>query len=756
MSEEFRLLGKWKGRRLDGIAKLTGQLQLGADWNRPNMAYMRTKLSTIPSGTITAMDASAARAMPGVLAVVTPDDVKNNPEWSKIKVGPSPLLPYDKVRSAGGEVIAAVVAENPSIAEEACQKINVTYQASPFVLAPEDAMKDNAPEVWDGTSNLRPTVTYKFGDVDAAMNEPGTQVISGRYESQFMQHNNVCSYAFTLSADTDGRVEMWTAVQTTKSHQVEMGKALGVSASRVRVYNNSADGGFGDKGDVYTYSCLRPHILAALLSRQLGRPIHWRATHEENLLMGLHRQKVVFYIDTAVKNDGTVTALKAKVYGTSGSLQTSAASGCASLLYQVYKFPNFQADANDVWSNLPRVGPMRMPTGPQPAFALGTHMDKIAATLGMNPVDLMQKNNMYQKGDKDQLTGYRIYSHGQPDCLNRVLELSGFQQKWKPFDKNKSLKGVVHGIGIANMAQGNGASPSATSAAVTFQADGSVNILCDANSVGGGRREQLILMAAETLGLPFGMVTCNNYDSDAGTDVGPTVGSRQTKASGNPVTLACIDAKNQMLERAATMLSTTSDKLTYALDGSMKVYVTSDPTKSVTFEQLAGNPRIVGVGYMKVPTGAKGNVYNSCVAEVDVDTDTGLVKVTDVYLVEDVGRVIFRSGCETQIKGAIHFGLGMALQEDQWPDIPTGKQLQTSHLDVKLPLVTQTPHMVVDFVENPDAFEDSPNFGAKGLGEPPLDPPVPAIANAIYNAVGVRIDTLPITPEKILTALGKA
>jgi len=287
--------------------------------------------------------------------------------------------------------------------------------------------------------------------------------------------------------------------------------------------------------------------------------------------------------------------------------------------------------------------------------------------------------------------------------------------------------------------------------------DGSINVHAASTDIGEARKEQIVIIAAEALGLPFNMVTANDYDSDGGTDTGATTGSSQTKGVGNPVGLACLDAKNQMMTKAAATLSGgDTTKLTFALDGSMKIYLTSDPTKVVTFASLSSAPAIIGVGRMIIPSKATGRVYDSCVAEVDVDTDTGIVKVTDVYEVQDVGRVICKQPIIGQMHGAIIQSIGQGLLEEQWPDIPTGKQLGISHLDHKLPIVTQVPNIQVAFVENPEQAPDSYNFGAKGMGEPPMAPVMPAIGNAVANAIGVYIDTLPITPDKILKALGKA
>jgi CO/xanthine dehydrogenase Mo-binding subunit len=253
----------------------------------------------------------------------------------------------------------------------------------------------------------------------------------------------------------------------------------------------------------------------------------------------------------------------------------------------------------------------------------------------------------------------------------------------------------------------------------------------------------------------------NNYDSDGGTDTGVSAGSTQTKRAGNSVGAACIDARNQLLAKAAATLSSGDPtKLTYALDGSMKIFLTSDSTKSVTLASLTGEPMIIGTGHYIAPTKTTQRVFASCVAEVDVDTDTGIINVTNFYQVQDVGRVLFPAGIEGQAQGGAVQAISAAIQEEQWPDIPTGKNIFISHLDHKLPIPSQLPtaaNMAFGYVETVEQPPDSVgNYGAKGCAEPWTGAGVAAIAQAFANATGVHMYQLPMTPEKVLAALGKA
>jgi CO/xanthine dehydrogenase Mo-binding subunit len=413
--------------------------------------------------------------------------------------------------------------------------------------------------------------------------------------------------------------------------------------------------------------------------------------------------------------------------------------------------------AYEVWTNYTSPGAYRLPPGPHPAFAANVFYDMIAGKLGMNPVTMLQNNSMYVVGDKNQLTNYPYYSIGQPAVLNQVLSLTNFMTKWKKAPASPSgLTGVVHGIGIANANGGNGSTASSHSTCVVMQSDGSLLVSSGGTDIGEGRTEEERILAAEFLGLPIDYVAVANNDSEFIGDTGATVGSSQTKGAGNCIVLACADAKNQMMTKAATSLKTTVDKLTYALDGSMKIYLTSDPTQYVTFASLTGEPGIIGVGRMVAPSGVSGNVFCTTVAEVDVDTDTGLVTVTNLTEVIDCGQIIFRASIEGQVQGAMIQAMGQAIQEETWIDIPTGGLIGSSHLDDKDPLFPQVPPLQTGFVEDQEAPPLSYNFGAKGMGEPPIASPVPAICNAVANAIGWWPTTLPVTPDKVLKALGKA
>jgi len=567
MSTELRLVGKYTGPDTTIEKKVTGRTQYGDDYNLPNQAYMEILNSTQAHATIAKVDASKALAMKGVLAVITPQDIKDNPTWAawRLAAPTMMILPYDKVRYAGEEV-AAVVADDPYVAQEALSQITVTYELLKFVLHPEESIKPGAPEIHPGGNIVRagPTATFTFGDIAKGF-AASDRTIEGRYETTVVQHNNLRSWA-ALVDWRDGRLHIWHDTQYMFGVRNGTADALGIPRSSVVVYDEMGGGGFGDKN-----ATNRPIILAAILSKKIGRPVKFRESNEDNLLHGVHRYNTVVYLKTGVKNDGTVQALEGRIVSGAAAYYNTASSGVALEIYGIYKFPNFKIECFDAYTNIGRSGAYRCVSDPIGCYAIETHMNKIATELGMDPIEFRQKNNMYVKGDHDQQTGNRIPSIGQPRCIDRAKELSGWSTKYKPFVKGSKPTGVVHGIGVANhcCAHGAGSLPNAT--VIVMNADGSALVHTGAQDIGNSRTTQLALIAAEHLGLPIEKVAISNTCTDACADSGTTAGSRQTKSGGNATALAAIDVRDQLSTAAAAKLGVKTEELTLGLE---KIYVT--------------------------------------------------------------------------------------------------------------------------------------------------------------------------------------
>ncbi len=758
----YRVLGTWAGPRMDSEKKICGVWPLGADFNQDNQAYMAVKLSPYSAATITAVDETAAKAIPGVLSILTTTEVAADPVLSKIMVGSYHLLPTDQVRYAGQEV-AAVCAEDPYTAVQACEAINITYNQLPYVNTVEAGMASGAPQVWSGTPNLQTASTYTFGNAAAAMTGSGLQVFSGTYTSNDCHNNPVAGMAGTVSARTIGRPEVWESNQGAKSTATGVASFLGLPYSRGWAKASTCDGSYGGKSGGGYYD------LALTFSQRLGRPVKFIMTREHDIRNGSRHPRDVFQVQAAVTpSTGQIQALTCTLYNNTGAAKSAGvgtAAGAAPHFYNVYKVPNWTINAYEVWTNYPSPSAYRNPPGPHADFGMHVFFDYIAGQLGLNPATMMQNNNMYSTGDKNQLNGLPFYSIEQPAVMNQALKLSNFMSKWKAAPKSPSgLTGVQYGIGIANTASSLGSTAGADSTAVLLLGDGSLEVSSGGTDIGEGRTEQERLFCAEMMGLPMDDVTIANNDSEFVGDTGGTNGSSQTKASGNCLVLACADAKNQMMAKAATSLGVTGatlangwQGLTYAMDGSMKIYVTANPSQSVTFAQCAGQPSVIGVGHMVAPTGVTGNVFTTAVAEVNVDCDTGLIAVNTITEVQGVGQVIFLAGLTGQAHQGATAAMGQTLQEFNNCDPATGMILGASHLDDKVPLFTQVPSYNIGL--QADQQEQPPlsyNFGAKGCCEPWMGAPIPAIVNAVANATGWWATTLPLTPDVVLKGLGKA
>jgi len=744
--QEFRYVGKWDGPRITAAKILAGALKYGWDYNLPNQLYMRILRSPYAHAKVTAVDASGALAMKGVRDVLTPFDFKESPV--RLAGTTKMILPYDKVRHPGEEV-CAVVADDPYIAEEALSKIKVTYEPLPYVQDVEEAMKPDAPKLYEGSNIVRTptTATYKVGDTAKGFAEADLTV-EFKLKSQTIQHNNIGTWACLVSWEKDGRLHVWTDVQYMFGIRSGLADALNIPQSRICVHAELCGGGFGDKTGIE-----RHIILAAIFATRTGRPVKYKLTREDNLIVGKHRWTCVSYLKFGLKKDGLVTAFEAKNYSNAGPFYSVSGSGIATEQIYIYKWPNFYIECYDVYTNTCTTGPLRCVADPIGCWMIETAMDRLAYQLNMDPIQFRLKNNMFTQGDKDPLTGYRIPSIGQPQCINRARELAEWDKKWKPWPKTKPTSGVVRGIGVANHCCGHGAGSLPNAAVLVMNPDGTLTIYTGAADIGNARREQLAIIAAEHLGLPYGKVTVANYSTDTGPDSGGTFGSRQTKSAGNAVGVAALQVRDQLLERAAARLKVAKEDLRV---GEEKIYVAADPSKSVTIRELVASPPwIIAAGQWTPPPNTTQRTYATHIAEVEVDCDTGLVNVVRVVAVHDIGRVIYRKSCISQVHGGIIQGIGMALQEELLFDPQTGRCYSASMLDHKMPISMQTPEIIVDFVENPEQPPDSYNHGAKGLGEPPTSPIVPAITNAIANAIGVYFDSLPVTPDKILKALGK-
>ena len=745
MSSEFRVIGKPQ-TRLDAFDKVTGRAKYASDISLPGMLCLKLLKSPHPHARIANIDTSKALALPGVKAVLTHKDVP--PFWrNPLAIWPDPRMPIlaDVARFQGDD-IAVVAAVDEDTAVEALDLIKVDYQVLPFVLDPEEALKASAPQLFPAGNLIggKPAVVNR-GDVEKGFAEADV-VYEARYRTPILQHATGESRV-SIAQWEAGRLTIWDSTQGPFEVQEAVAKALHIPMSKVHVICEFMGGGFGDKGHPG-----RHQILAAVIARKTGRPARIELDREELYLGGSHRYAAICDLKYGVKKDGTLTAIKAKVVADTGAYAlTAAAPGILEVMMSVYRCPNMRGEGYSVSTNKPITGAMRCVGHPQGTFAQEVHMDAIAEKLGMDPVEFRLKNYARLE-DGDQFRKIPFTSNGMEECIKRGAETFQWKEKWQ---KVAAQAGALKkGVGVAvHACRHGGMAPGAPlSGMVRVNADGTVNVFTGATELGGGQKTTMAMIAAEELGVLLSDVFVISADTDMTTDTGVTTGSRQTITGGTGVKLASTDAKKQLLDVAAAELK--ADKKDLSIRDSVVYVAGSD--KGIPLDQIAAKVPggvIVGRGVMKIPTDVFFHGFAAQFAEVEVDTRNGHVKVVKIVAAHDLGRVINPLTAESQIEGGVIQGMGFGLAEEQILDKATGICVNPDHLNYKLFTIKDAPTVVPIMVESVDKVGP---FGAKGIGEPPYSPPAPAIANAIYNAIGVRFSEIPITNRAILMGLKAA
>jgi CO/xanthine dehydrogenase Mo-binding subunit len=711
----------------------------------------------VPHARIVELDVSAARGLPGVLAVLTQDDVPD------VRYGPfvldRTLFARDVVRFEG-EVVAAVAALTEEAAAEACRLIRVEYEPLEPVLDAEAALEEGAPLVhadWAGykaaASVLREGNTCAFmtqakGDAERAL-AGAHLVVSERYETD-MTHAVPIEPHGALAEWSGRRVTVWSSTQAPFAARSGIARALELAESDVRVIVPTLGGGFGGKCDFH----FEAH--ASALARAAGRPVRILLDRrEEFTAVDKTRHPVAIELESGVAADGTLLARRARIVLDAGAyVSDSLYATELALMLSVgpYRIPNVSAEARAVYTNRTPAGSVRAPGGPQVCWAVEQHTDVIAERLGLDPLEL-RRRNLVRPGDTGP-TGQVFEQPTALECLERAAELSGWGRELP--------EGEALGIGCGWWF--SHAAPSG--AYVKLNADGSGTIVTGAQENGSGAVMGLTLIAADELGLRPDDLTILAQDTDAGAyDIG-SQGSQTTINNGRAVLAAAREVREQLLALASDELEIAADDLE-VVEG--VVQAKGAPTRAVSIRELAekahGGSLLLGRGSGEPPPmpahdlsgcagrgafPAFGSPSFSChVAHVRVDRETGVARVVGYSAVHDFGRVLNPAGAEGQVEGGVVHGLGIALSEGTVHR--DGRQVNAHLLDYKLQTAADAPPITVDFVET-DLGDGTP-FGAKGVGEPPVIPPAAAVANALARAAGGRVRRLPMTPERVWEAL---
>jgi xanthine dehydrogenase molybdenum-binding subunit len=748
----FSIIGK-SVKRNDLIDKVTGSAKYVADMQFPGLLYGKTLRSNVAHARILRIDASRALALPGVKAVLTHADVPRvlhagSPHPRSASLSCDQYILDDKVRF-WGESVAVVAATSEEIAEEALGLIQVEYELLPAVFTVEEALRPGAPLVHDlgpGGNQVLDPVTCQRGDVEQGFQEADL-ILEGDYEGgrpvpAYMEPN-VC----TCQWDTTGGLTVWISTQTSFMVRGIMAEVLGLPLNKVRVLVDHMGGGFGAKQDLF-----QTEFLCALLARKTGRPVRMEFTREETFLGGRTRHPARIWLKQGFKKDGTITARQARIVYTSGAYGShgpGVTNVGTTALASLYRCENIHVVGSCVYTNTPIAGAFRGFGVVQAYYALDIQMDEAAVALGMDPAELKLRNAV-REGDVAP-SGHPLIGHGLEDCIRRGKEEVG----WEALrSRERDEHGPVRrGWGLGCEMHGSSAYPGIKeqgNAIVKMNEDGTVVLFTGTAGLGTGTHTVQAQIVAEEIGVTFESVTVVHGDTDAVPwDIG-AFASHTTYMGGRVAQMAAAEVKAQLVARAALQQDVDPSQIEVR-DGIVSVKGT-DRSVSVRDVMMAKRgipaPQFVGSATYH-PT--KSYSFAAHFVEVAVDIETGAVKVLQVVPVHEVGKVIHPVAAAGQIEGGIQQGIGHTLYEDFQIDLKTGRSLNPNFVDYKMPLSMDMPMIRTVLLET--APDPGGPWGAKGIGEDPIVAIGPAIANAIYDAIGVRFHHYPIKPEQVLAAL---
>jgi len=736
MARDLKVVGK-RHPKIDGWERVSGKATYASDVYFPGMLYGKILRSPHPHAKVLKIDAERAKALPGVKAVLTPKDIAAYSWYGAPGRSHHDMPLLAEVARFAGDDIAVVAAVDEDRAEEALDLIKVDYEVLPFVLDPEEALKPDAPKIHP-KGNLvgeKPNI-LKRGNVEQGFQEADL-VYESRYYTPMLQHVTAEPRVCVARWDR-GKLTVWDSLQYTFPPQASLAYIFKIPMSKVRIICDFMGGGFGDKNQTERY-----HVLASILSLETGHPVRIEFTREENFLAALHRYPTVCYLKYGAKKDGTLTAIQAKVIADMGVYgHSDGASGVMETMKGVYRCPNLKGESYNVYTNKPEGGPQRCVGHPMGQVAQEIHMDIMAEKLGMNPVDFRLKNYArLEDGDQDRKIPFS--SNGMEECIRKGAEAFGWAQRWqKPGTSPGPIK---KGLGMAIHSCRHGAMSLPSAGMVKINSDGTVNVLTGTADIGGGQKSTMAMIAAEELGLPLDAVSVTSADTEVTLDTGSTAGSKQTITGGTAIKLAAAEAKRQLFEIAANELKTGKENLEIRNGG---IYpLGSDKGIKITDALKKAPATITGRGTGSLPKGVVTHCFAAHFVEVEVDTLTGKVRVVKLVAAHDVGKTINLLGAENQVDGGAIQGMGFGLAENMIYDKNTGLCVNPNLVDYKLFTMKDIPEIHTLFIEPIDPVGP---FGAKGLGEPPYSVPAPAIANAIYNAIGVRFTEVPINIRSIL------
>ena len=732
--------------RIEGGGKVTGQTKYAADLSFDGLLWAKVLRSPLPHARITSIDASKAKALLGVRAVLTGADVANIFVGTRIK--DQPVLAHDKVRMAG-DAVAAVAADSEAIAEQATGLIDVEYEELPYVNDPVEALKPNAPllhadrniyknapKLPDGMSghNLQSYVLWKNGDLDGGF-ASATRVFEHTFRTPLSHHGYIEPHACTVQVHADGRVEVWASNKGPWGLRDQMAEDFGVPKENIKVHIVHVGGDFGAKASLIDVP------IAYYLSKTTGRPVKLVFDYAEEIVAGGHRHPAVISLRTGVDGEGRFTAIKATIHFSGGAYGSQKANPQVTVLggrrlASMYRCPAINVETFCAYTNQVPCTQTRTPGSPQIVFAFESQVDIIARELGIDPVELRRRNILH---DGDSSPMGEKWNH---ILVGEVLERAVKASAWKRGGAKKN-----HGWGMALYERGT--PEGKASSAITLEEDGTVNILTGVPDVGPGYYTISQQMVCETLGIQPQQVVVSFKDTDSLPFDPGTGGSKQTNTSGHAVHKAAREVREKLVTLAARELGCKPEEIKQ--DGNK---LAAPNKKSTTTEKMIalavkenGGP-VFHLTMFEPKDMPKVTGFAAQVAEVEVDPSTGGVKVLNFTTAHDTGTVLNHLTLTGQIEGGVVTGVGFALMEEN--PLTDGRIATLNLGEAKLPCIRDVPPLKTVLVESPTG--PTP-FGGKSIAENPNVPTAAAIANAIADACGVRIFDLPLSAEKIFWAL---
>jgi len=751
----LKIVGK-SVQRLDAVEKVTGKARYSEDFFERGMLVGKVLRSPHAHAVVKRIDVSRARALPGVEAVITARDLPTikfptaGHPWS---LDPAHrdvadrLILTDKARFVG-DAIAAVVAVDALTAEKALHLIEVEYEVLPFVLTPEDAMKEGAPVLHEGRpDNIVSSFGTQYGDIEAEL-AGADRVFEGTYETSIVQHCHLENQTAFAYQDSHGRIVINSSTQIPHIVRRIVAQALGLRWGKVQVIKPYIGGGFGAKQDVV----IEP-LVAAMTLAVHGRPVRMTFTREEVFIDSRTRHAMKINLRIAASKEGKLHGIWIRLVSNTGAYAShghSIAMSSGAKFRPLYHFRSFKFEPKTVYTNLPVAGAMRGYGVPQMFFALESLLEDIARELKLDPIEF-RRMNLISVGHQDPLTRNIVRSFGIPECIELGKSLIKWDEKKRAYANQTGDK--RRGLGMACFSYASGTHPVAlelAGARIVMHQDGSVTLQVGATEIGQGSDTVFAQITAEVLGIPMDMVHVVTVQD---TDISPydsgAYASRQTFVTGIAVRKAALEARDQVLAIAARKCGLGPEELDIRdcrvvenasgrdlcslEDVAMDSYydrIYADPIKSDVSANVRINAMSYGVTFMAV----------------EVDIQTGKIEVLELYNVHDSGKVINPKLAAGQVHGGVSMALGAALLEQMLFDPATGKPLNNNLLDYKLPTILDTPTIHAAFVETHDA---AGSFGSKSLGECPVISPAPALRNAVLDATGVAFNKIPLYPQMV-------